>query len=51
MIWTLKKGGYIAICNPQQLKIRTDKLVANILHISRSKGQIIREGWNYRDNV
>ena len=32
-----KQGDYITVCNSQQLKIRIDKLVANILHISRSK--------------
>jgi hypothetical protein len=40
-----KKGDYIAIYNPQKLKIRTDRLLANILHISRSKVKLLeRDG-------
>ena len=34
-----KKGDYIVLCNPYQCKFRIDKLVSNILRISRNKAK------------
>ncbi|WP_353095116.1 DUF1062 domain-containing protein [Tissierella praeacuta] len=38
-----KQGDYIEVYNPQQLKIRTDKLISNILQISRNKAKLLEE--------
>ncbi|MDR7855160.1 DUF1062 domain-containing protein [Tissierella sp.] len=34
-----KKGDYIVLCNPYQCKFRIDKLISNILGISRNKAK------------